>query len=281
MSVGAVPNIIEYAKQKGILRNQLAYIIATVYHETGGKMVPVRENMNYSADRILAVFGSKHSAKVTSAEAKKLARNPEALAERVYGLGNPKKARELGNTLPGDGWKYRGGGLDQRTGKYNYTRVGITDPEDVLDFDVAAKLICDDMMSGAYTGKRLDEYVTLQFSNFEPARQVINRMDQASKIAGYARSIDKTLDGMKYGHTVVVPVEEVLPEAGAVEKPIIESTRVQTWTLSGFIMSALPLIPHWLQAVLWLVGIGLVLYSIFTIPKVRDSFEEYMSSIWR
>ena len=41
---------------------------------------------------------------MTPPEATALADHPEAIAERVYGLGNPHKAQELGNTQPGDGF---------------------------------------------------------------------------------------------------------------------------------------------------------------------------------
>ena len=56
---------------------------------------------------MLQIFGvGNHSAAVTAAEAATLANRPEAIADRVYGLGNPRKARELGNTKPGDGFLY-------------------------------------------------------------------------------------------------------------------------------------------------------------------------------
>lgn len=102
----------------------IAHFMAQISHECGGGTI-IRENMNYRASRIMEVFGvNKHSAKVTSAEAEELAGNPPALAERVYGLGNPKKAKELGNTRPGDGFRYRGGGMLQLTGGYNYKKRG-------------------------------------------------------------------------------------------------------------------------------------------------------------
>ncbi|MEH2470469.1 putative chitinase [Nitrobacteraceae bacterium AZCC 2161] len=69
-----------------------------------GQGTIVREDMNYRAERIGQIFGV-HSAKVTPAEAERLAHNPKALAERVYGLGNPKWAKEPGNTQPGDGYR--------------------------------------------------------------------------------------------------------------------------------------------------------------------------------
>ena len=82
------------------------------------------ENMNYSAERMLEIFGARHSAKVKPAEAAMLAHKPVLIAERVYGLGNPSKAAELGNTHRGDGFLYRGGGLMQTTGRANYKRMG-------------------------------------------------------------------------------------------------------------------------------------------------------------
>jgi putative chitinase len=103
---------------------EICHFMAQISHECGGGVV-VRENMNYSAERLLEIFGvGKHSARVTPAEAQRLAHRPQEIAERVYGLGNPKKAKELGNTRPGDGWRFRGGGMLQLTGGANYERVG-------------------------------------------------------------------------------------------------------------------------------------------------------------
>src|ERR1019366_672413 len=70
----------------------------------------MREDGNYSTPRIVAVFGGGH-AQVTHEEAALLAHRPAALFERVYGLGNPWMAAQLGNTHRGDGWTYRGAGI--------------------------------------------------------------------------------------------------------------------------------------------------------------------------
>lgn len=103
---------------------RLAHFLAQCFHETGGLTIE-RESGNYSAGRIVEIFGiGHHSAAVSSSEAAKLARNGPALFDRVYGLGNPKKAAELGNTQPGDGWKYRGNGVLQTTGRGNHRRMG-------------------------------------------------------------------------------------------------------------------------------------------------------------
>jgi predicted chitinase len=53
-----------------------------------------------------------------------IAHHPEALAERVYGLGNPTKAKELGNIEPGDGYRCRGAGMLQLTGRGAHRRIG-------------------------------------------------------------------------------------------------------------------------------------------------------------
>jgi putative chitinase len=103
---------------------RVAHFLAQVLHETGGLTV-LEENMSYRAERIVEVFGpGRHSASVGLDEARSLARNPAALAERVYGLGNPRKARALGNCEPGDGFRYRGRGVLQTTGRGSYRRLG-------------------------------------------------------------------------------------------------------------------------------------------------------------
>ena len=87
------------------------------------------ESGAYTADGILNTFGiGRHSAKVTAAEAHRIADLPveertKVLFERVYGVtGNPGKARELGNREPGDGWRYRGFGLLQTTGREDHEK---------------------------------------------------------------------------------------------------------------------------------------------------------------
>lgn len=113
----------KFAAKFGRTRIQTIHFFANIHHESGGFTI-VRENMNYSAKRIMEIFGIKHSAKVTINEAYALTGKPYNLAERVYGLGNTKKAKELGNIKTGDGWKYRGGGALQCTGGFDYKRYG-------------------------------------------------------------------------------------------------------------------------------------------------------------
>jgi len=129
------------ALKKAGITTQLrrAHFLAQVLHESNGLTVTF-ESGNYKPARIMQIFGvGRHSAAVTETEAAKLAGNAEALFERVYGVGNPKKAKEFSNTSPGDGFKYRGGGIIQTTGKSNYKKWG-----EKIGVDLVAKpeLIC-------------------------------------------------------------------------------------------------------------------------------------------
>ena len=102
---------------------RLSHFLAQVMAETGG-LVVTWENMNYSASRMLEIFGAgHHSSPVSVSEANALAHHPEQMAERVYGM-NSTIGKSLGNVKPGDGWRYRGGGIMQTTGRYNYRLMG-------------------------------------------------------------------------------------------------------------------------------------------------------------
>lgn len=90
-----------------------AMLMANVDHETGG-FTRTEENLNYSAKRLQQVF-PKYYQNVEDARAD--AGNPEAIANRVYG-------GRMGNTEAGDGFKYRGRGALQLTGKAQYEAMG-------------------------------------------------------------------------------------------------------------------------------------------------------------
>jgi putative chitinase len=89
-----------------------AAFLANVAHESGGGRRLV-EDLSYSAKRIAEVWPSRFpSAKA----AEPYAGEPEKLANKVY-------AGRLGNYDPDDGWRFRGRGLIQVTGRANYTRL--------------------------------------------------------------------------------------------------------------------------------------------------------------
>lgn len=125
--VAAIAAVAEHVFAEQGLNTPLlrAHCMAQISHECGAGTIG-REDLSYSTpERILEVFGvGHHSAAVTPAEARQLIHNPRDLGERVYGLGNPKKARELGNTAHGDGFRYRGNGDLQMTGRDAHRRIG-------------------------------------------------------------------------------------------------------------------------------------------------------------
>ena len=132
VAFSALPNYLRSIESSAALLTQrgintplrLAHFFAQSLHETGGFTI-LRESLNYSAPRLLEIFGvNHHSAAITESEAIVLARDERAIAERVYGLGNPSKARELGNTQPGDGFRYRGNGVLQMTGRGAHKATG-------------------------------------------------------------------------------------------------------------------------------------------------------------
>jgi len=87
-----------------------AHFFAQTAHETGG-FKAFSENLNYSAQGLQGIFGKYFPGTLEES----YARNPEKIANRVYAdrLGNGAEAS-------GDGWKYRGRGALQLTGKSNY-----------------------------------------------------------------------------------------------------------------------------------------------------------------
>ena len=91
---------------------RMAAFIAQVGHESG-QLTRMVENLNYSAERLQAVWPNRFDA----ALAVQVARKPEQIANIAYG-------GRMGNALPGDGWKYRGRGLIQLTGASNYRAAG-------------------------------------------------------------------------------------------------------------------------------------------------------------
>ncbi|WP_137132092.1 hypothetical protein [Rhizobium sp. FY34] len=165
----------------------LSYILATAFHETGGKMQPVAENLNYSEAGLLRSFARYFS----PAEAKAYARQPERIANRAYGgrMGN-------GREDSGDGWRYRGRDLVQITGRDNYRRFGIEDcPERALEPQRAVSILIEGMLTGTFTGRRLADFFDEKRSDWKGARAVINGRDRAEDIARYGRSYLQALTG--------------------------------------------------------------------------------------
>lgn len=140
-----------------------AYALATVWHETDRTMQPIKE------------------------------KGGAAYFKRMYDPqgDRPQVAARLGNTQPGDGAKFAGRGYVQLTGRTNYARYGLADrPDDAMKPDVAAHIMRDGMERGIFTGKKLGDYLPGDYVN---ARRIINGLDKAPEIAGYARGWEAAL----------------------------------------------------------------------------------------
>ncbi len=144
------------AKYFKLTNVQAVHFFAQCSHESGNFTVYV-ENLNYSADGLLRVFPKYFP---TLPLAKAYARQPEKIANKVYGgrMGNGPEAS-------GDGWKYRGRGAIQLTGKNNYAAFGkANDPDSVAttySFD-AAKWFFDANKIWAIADKGISDAVITQ-----------------------------------------------------------------------------------------------------------------------
>ena len=112
---------------------RVAAFIAQIGHESG-QLSRLVENLNYSQAALLSSFSrsriSEKDALVVGRSAEWLA-NQEAIANFIY--GGDWGLKSLGNTQAGDGWKYRGRGLIQITGRANYAACGEALGVDLLD----------------------------------------------------------------------------------------------------------------------------------------------------
>jgi len=128
--------LVKQMKVAGIMDNvkRASMFLGQVHTESGGFRTVV-ESLNYSADAILKTFG-RH--RISEADAKKFGRIDAEVRKRTgwkladqpahqNALGNILYGGEwgrknLGNTQPGDGWRFRGRGIKQLTGRDNYRR---------------------------------------------------------------------------------------------------------------------------------------------------------------
>lgn len=185
---GHTPLIVEECRKAGVLRNQCAYILGTAWHETG-RYKYMRE-----------IWG------------------PTAAQKRYEGR------KDLGNTVKGDGKKFMGRGFVQITGRRNYTdwgkRLGLDllkEPQLAERPEIAVQILIKGMMLGTFTGKKLSDYVHLAKSDFVGARRVVNGMDKAELIAGYARDFNAAL--LDAGYDIDEPAYP-FPAAQEPAKPV-------------------------------------------------------------
>ncbi len=183
----------------------LAYNMGTSYHETAHRMQPI---MEMGGRRYFNKYDIHH---------------------------NPRKARMLGNTEPGDGYKFRGAGDVQNTGRRNARfaseklneAFGLNvdfeeNPELRLDPFYSAHSLFLGNIQGWWTGKKLTQYIRTK-ADYRNARRVVNGTDRARLIAGYAVAFEEALEKAREADAVQVVAKDNWkpPTTG---KPMREST---------------------------------------------------------
>lgn len=238
LNLGDTRLIIKEASKRGLLRNQLAYVLATAYHETAHTMKPIKE-----------MGGEKY------------------LRSKKY-------------------WPFFGRGYVQITWEENYVKAGkilgvdfVKSPEKLLEPRYAAPILIQGMVEGWFTNKKLSDYITLKKSDFRNARRIVNLMDKADLIAGYAKEYDRDLLAEGYGVTSTqkVPVSEVIPDP-VQEESVLKSKRIWTW-LGGLSFSGLGLLDWRVQMLSVLILAGLAGYAIWSMPIVKEKISKLIASL--
>lgn len=202
-------SILKYAKYAGVTTPAgLAMYLGQMYEETGGFKV-VSENLNYKADTMMKLFSRAKKAGRAAVEQVAKA-GPIAVAEFLYG-------GRMGNDEPGDGWKYRGRGPLQLTGKGNYKAAAealgidlVNKPDLMLDPDIGAKV------SAWYFKTRVDQKALNAGDLRKVTKQVnggyINLEKRAADVAGFAEKIRNGTLSMEHA-------EEAAAKASATTQP--------------------------------------------------------------
>jgi putative chitinase len=132
---------------------RVAHALAQQSVETGG-FAKLVENLNYSVAGLRSTFGKS---RISDSDCQRLGRKAgaaalsasvqEEIANIVY--GGAFGAKQLGNDQVGDGWRFRGRGAKQTTGRFNYNDVRkvtgidvIGDPDLLADPDMAVQAAC-------------------------------------------------------------------------------------------------------------------------------------------
>jgi predicted chitinase len=187
----------------------LAYILATVFHETGGKMIPVREGFA-----------------TTDAGAR-------AAVAKLYA----QKRISRNYALPGiNGQSYYGRGRVQNTHQVNYAKLStrfkrdfVNNPDLLLDSKTDALITVVGHVEGIWTGRKLEHYFTADAEDAIGARRIINGTDKAKLIASYYEQFKGALNAADVATPLPRDVPDEIPVDGT---PPLKSTSILTVILT-------------------------------------------------
>lgn len=228
--VDGLDRLLDEAERIGLAdRGQLAYILATSFHETARRMQPVRETLASSDAAAIRILDA---------------------AWKAGGLPWVKTAYWRPDA---NGKSWLGRGDVQLTWKANYERMGeligidlVADPDLALDPAVSARVLFEGMLAGAsgrgdFTRSKLEDFVggdRRGLKDFTAARVVVNGTDKAATIAAHAVAFLEALDAAEWS---VGAAEE--PEPAAPVRPGLTVTgnglRLRAWPVEGDVLASL------------------------------------------
>jgi hypothetical protein len=179
--VDGLEAILDEGQRRGSKTNHLAYILATAYHETAGRMQPVREALATTDNGAIRSLESAWK------------------AGKLKWVKRPYWRKDV------DGNAFFGRGYVQITHKDNYAKFGIADnPSKALETETALRILFDGMEQGAFTSRKLsdliddeDETDEEDLREFVNARSIVNGNDRALLIGQHALAFEDALRGFQ------------------------------------------------------------------------------------
>ncbi len=185
--VEGIDAILDEAEKRRTPRRWLAYMFATAYHETGKTMQPVRETFADTDDKAIARL------------------------EKAFKDGKLPWVKTPYWRKDANGKSWLGRGLVQLTHKDNYDKFGIINPTDAMVMATAIKIMFDGMEHGAFTGAKLSDFLNRPTPDYVNARKIINGLERAALVAGYATEFESDLAASGYNWGTVAATQPTTP----------------------------------------------------------------------